>query len=238
MKIAILEDDETLALEVAELLRVEGHTPSVFLDGEHLVNTLLSSSFDLYVIDWNVPKINGLEVLKYIRHYYHSKSPVIFLSSNAGEDDAVLALKWGADDYCKKPIQANEFLARVSALGRRIGVNSSSSNKSIEIANYQLNPATHEILIDGEKITLSDMEFKLAYYMFSNLNSPISRTALLIEVWGKSEKLLTRTLDVHMTWIRKKLNLGANGKSLKLSAIYGYGYRLAEVFPEPEMADC
>lgn len=230
MKIAILEDDETLAIEVSNLLKAVDHTPSIFLDGEQLVNALEHESFDLYVIDWNVPKINGLEVLKYIRHYHHSKSPVIFLSSNSGENDVVLALKWGADDYCKKPIQGSEFIARVSALARRIGSDLSTSTQSIELGPYVLDPKTHSIYMDREKINLSVMEFKLAHYMFLHLNSPVSRTTLLIEVWGKPEKELTRTLDVHIAWIRKKLNIGASSQFLRLSAIYGYGYRLTEVF--------
>jgi DNA-binding response OmpR family regulator len=140
-----------------------------------------------------------------------------------------MALKWGADDYCKKPILAKEFIARVTALGRRIGTNLSQSTQPVEICGYLLNPGKHTVEIDGKTIALSEIEFRLAHYMFSRLNSPIARGTLLNEVWGRTDAEMTRTLDVHMTWIRKKLNIGASGQVLRLSAIYGYGYRLSEI---------
>jgi DNA-binding response OmpR family regulator len=154
------------------------------------------------------------------------------LTSNQDEIDVVAALQAGADDYCIKPVRSQELLARINALSRRAYPEVIHTFPR-ELRGYVFDDATRTVSFDGETVVLSEKEFDLAYYFFSNFDSPLSRKQLLIKVWGKEYKdfsrEVTRTLDVHVTFIRRKLKIGADGDKIRLVSIHSFGYRLVEI---------
>ena len=233
MHIAILEDETTLAEEVKLYLERDGHSATIFVDGEALLRALPRETFDLFILDWNVPKINGYEVLVRMRKNLRMIEPIVFLTSTDAEDEIVAALSAGADDYCIKPIRLREFSARISSAQRRVHMTHAPAfGREKEILGYRFNPITNLVRFDDQDVTLTEKEFALASFLFSELDRPLSRNRLLIEVWGSTGPELSRTLDVHIAWIRKKLHIGASGSRARLVAVYGYGYRLMQTFPE------
>lgn len=234
MYIAILEDEATLAEEVKLCLEQHGHRVQVFVDGTSITRSIRRDTFDLFVLDWNVPKMNGLEVLKDMRNNLKLSEPIIFLTSTDDESAIVEALSEGADDYCVKPVRLKEFMARVRALERRSGKTNAPASETKVIADFTFNPVDQSVKFGNEVVVLADKEFNLALFLFNNLDRPISRNRILMEIWERTDEELSRSLDVHIAWIRKKLNIGANGTAVRLTAIYGYGYRLMQVFKEEE----
>lgn len=229
MHIAVLEDEQSLAFDLANLLKKNGHEVSLFADGLHLIETLQAELYDMFILDWKVPSMSGLDVLKHIRSELGFKTPVIFLTSNDNESDIVNALSSGADDYSVKPLRPQELMARVNALVRRSYGAPKKSNVLETVLGYTFYNAERTVEFGGGKVTLTDKEFLLAHYFFTNLDRPLSRSHIMMRIWGQSEEGLSRTLDVHVAWIRNKLNIGAQADKVRLVAIHGYGYRLMQV---------
>jgi DNA-binding response OmpR family regulator len=232
MHIAILEDELTLAEEVKACLEQSEHTARIFSNGEDLIKYAARDTFDMFVLDWKVPKKNGFEVLKYLRETLRRTEPIIFLTSTDNEESIIAALSAGADDYCVKPVKLREFSARVNALHRRSFISATNTNDNKVIAGFTFQIASNTIQTPIGSVVLTEKEFCLAQRLFENLDRPIARTRLLLDVWGKNDDEISRTLDVHIAWIRKKLNIGAGSKTVRLTAIYGYGYRLMQMLPE------
>jgi DNA-binding response OmpR family regulator len=232
MQIAVLEDESVLSDYLNALLTKLGHDVTVFADGLQLTKVLNKQQFDLYILDWNVPKLTGMDVLKYIRQELAGNQPVLFLTSNQDEIDVVAALQAGADDYCIKPVRPQELLARINALSRRAYPEVIHTFPH-EIRGYTFEKATRMVNFGNESVVLSEKEFDLAYYFFSNFDSPLPRKQLLIKVWGKEHKdftrEFTRTLDVHVTFIRRKLKIGSDAEKIRLISIHSFGYRLVEI---------
>lgn len=232
MQIAVLEDESVLSDYLNALLTKLGHDVTVFADGLQLTKVLNKQQFDLYILDWNVPKLTGMDVLKYIREELAGNQPVLFLTSNQDEIDVVAALQAGADDYCIKPVRPQELLARINALSRRAYPEVIHTFPH-EIKGYKFEKATRMVNFGDESVVLSEKEFDLAYYFFSNFDSPLSRKQLLIKVWGKEHKdftrEFTRTLDVHVTFIRRKLKIGSDAEKIRLVSMHSFGYRLVEI---------
>jgi DNA-binding response OmpR family regulator len=229
MHIALLEDEPDLAADVRKLLEREGHAVVAFSSGNHIIRGLAKEAFDLLVLDWNVPGPNGLDVLMHVRRELQSAVPVMFLTSNSAEDQIVVALNAGADDYCGKPLRAHEFIARLRALERRSQrALSPPSTAPEEPPGYQFNEVDRCVDMGSEKVYLSEKEFALAKLLFQYLDRPISRSQIMAHVWGREEDVLSRTLDVHVSWLRRKLSLGAGGSDYRLLVVRGYGYRLVK----------
>lgn len=229
MYIGLLEDEPHLAQHVCELLESAGHTVSVFNNGEDMIKAVERDTIDLYVLDWRVPRVSGLEVLKHIRNIRTLKEPVLFLTSRTDEQDITEALNCGADDYCTKPVRPKEFLARIGALLRRTYPEHSNEDTTRVLLNYKFNKLENSVSFNGQTLTLSEKEFKLAMFLFENHDRAVSRERLLQEIWGGQGDALSRSLDVHASWLRKKLDLSATSHNLRLKPIYGFGYRLMAV---------
>ncbi len=229
MHIALLEDEPALAQEVRMLLQGLGHSVVLFPDGQRIVRGLLKDTFDLFVLDWHVPSPDGLQVLQHIRQTLHLSTPVIFLTSKNAEDGLALALNLGADDYCVKPLRPVEFCARIGALQRRF----QPAPTPIELAElfegFVFQRSARRVLVEGQPVALTEKEFDLALVLFQNFDRPLARNRLMQEVWGREEDALSRTLDVHISWLRRKLGIGAQGKRVRLNVVFGYGYRLMKV---------
>ena len=229
MYIGLLEDEPHLAQHVCEILEGAGHTVNTFNNGEDMVKAIGRDTIDMYVLDWRVPRMSGIEVLKHIREVRGLKEPVLFLTSRTDELDITEALNAGADDYCTKPVRPKEFLARIGALIRRTYPDRTNEDTTRTLLDYKFNKIDNSVEFGGQHITLSEKEFKLALFLFENHERAVSRERLLQEIWGGAGDALSRSLDVHVSWLRKKLDLSAISPTLRLKPIYGFGYRLMAV---------
>jgi two-component system response regulator RegX3 len=233
MYIGLLEDEPQLAHHVCEILEKAGHSTSHFANGADMIKAIGRDTIDLFVLDWRVPRVSGLEVLKHIRTVRGLKEPVLLLTSKTDEQDIIEALNAGADDYCTKPVRAQEFLARVTALLRRTYPDRGNQETSRQLLNYTFNKLDNSVHFASQSITLSEKEFNLALFLFENHERAVSRERLMQEVWGGQGDALSRSLDVHISWLRKKLDLTATAPHLRLKPIYGFGYRLMAVTQSP-----
>lgn len=229
MYIGLLEDEPQLAQHVCEILEKAGHSTILFSNGADMIKAIGRDTIDLFVLDWRVPRVSGIEVLKHIRNIRGLNEPVLFLTSRTDEQDIIEALNAGADDYCTKPVRPQEFLARVTALLRRTYPERKNQDTTRCLLEYTFNKIENSVSFSDEKITLSEKEFKLALFLFENHERAVSRERLMQEVWGGEGDALSRSLDVHISWLRKKLDLAATAPNLRLKPIYGFGYRLMAV---------
>lgn len=228
MRLALLEDDKTQSDLVAAWLREAGHDVHVFARADALIRAASHDSFDLFLLDWMLPDRSGPEVLRWLRHERGETAPVIFVTSRNAEEDIVVALGAGADDYMVKPVRRLELLSRVEAVWRRSRPLDAAS-AVVELPPYRLDLASHSVLRAGERIEgLTDKEFMLAVFLFRNLGRLLSRGHLLEAVWGLNAAVTTRTLDTHVSRLRAKLELGP-AMGLRLTSVYRYGYRLERV---------
>ena len=224
LNVAILEDEVAQSQLISTWLQASGYNCKEFHTGQALLDELESTCYDLMLVDWELPDINGPEVMRTIRHEFKLETPIIFITSRDSEEDIVKALDSGADDYLVKPVRQYEFLARVKANTKRNQINNKTITQ-IEHKPYSFNSSNQQALINGEIIELSSKEFELAFYIFSNEGELLDRKKILSAVWQQEADLNTRTVDTHMSIIRKKLSIGPeNGWRLK--SIYGHGYRL------------
>lgn len=226
MRIAILEDDREQAGLIATWLEMAGHHCAADHTSEAFLKTVLRESFDLLMIDWMVPRMSGIEVMKRYRESARDYTPVLFVTARDAEEDVVLALQAGADDYMSKPLRRNELLARVTALARR--ARSGAGEQQLpDSLPFTFDLETHSLALDGRPIDLTEREFELALFMFRNAGRVLSRGHILEMLWGVQQPdVQTRTVDTHISRLRKKLHLGGDSGWL-LTAVYQHGYRLA-----------
>lgn len=225
MKIFVLEDDSDQAQLIQLWLNEKGHTCECFSNGRDFIKKMPFEQPDLLLLDWNLPVISGLEVLNWVRSSDHSDLPVIFVTTRSNEDDLVKALDQGADDYLVKPIKQAELIARAQALHRRYA---KTSEVLLSVDPFTFNPNEHTISYNNQSIKFTAKEYQLANYFFSNPDRLISRDYLLETIWTKSSSISTRTVDTHISRLRKKLSLDG-GTGWKLVSVYHKGYRLIKV---------
>lgn len=227
MKIALLEDEIDQAKNLSDLLVSAKHHCEYFHTGKSFIYAVLHNSYDLLILDWQLPDTDGTEVLKTIRSQLNWRIPVIFLTSRDSEADIITALDAGADDYLVKPARAGELSARINALSRRIG-SESEEQEVLNIGPYEINLAKRTITVEGEAVTLTDKDFDLAVFMFKNIGRLLSRDFLLECVWGISIDINTRTVDTHVSRLRRKLNIKPEN-GFRIKTIYQHGYRLERI---------
>lgn len=227
MYIAVLEDDSDQADLLKSVLESADHTCRVFDAGERLLRSIGHDTFDLLIIDWMLPDIPGDEVLRRVRERLDWELPVLFVTQRDSEEDVVKALESGADDYMAKPVKPRELLARVGALGRR-GQQASLSEDTFEAGPLRFNLSDRAVYLDGERVSLTDTEYRLASLLFQNPGRLFSRSHILETVWGRSPDIDTRTVDVHVSRLRRKLRL-ADIPGFTLKSVYQQGYRLESV---------
>ena len=224
MRICVLDDEVIYTEFVTEALTAAGHTCSVFYDGKALISELSRDTFDLLVLDWNMPKMSGDTVLKWIRKNVTTHLPVLFLTSRSNEIDIVAMLKAGADDYIIKPVSRSLLLARVDMLLRR--ARPPEAVKSLQFFGiYDFDLEKRKVLVKGVPVTLTQKEFDLALLLFCNASKPLSRTRIREAVWHQDVDIPSRTMDTHISQIRSKLILRPQN-GCRIVPIYSYGYRL------------
>lgn len=185
-------------------------------------------SFDLFVLDWQVPDVSGAEVLQWLRGNISRTVPVLFVTVRDSEQDIVYALENGADDYMIKPARQNELIARVHALLRRAYPREEES--MLSYPPFEIDTRRGEVRRAGAKIELTPKEYDLTVILFRNLGRLMSRGHLQESVWGRSGDLATRTVDTHVSQVRKKLDLRPEA-GYRVVPVYNYGYRLEQCEP-------
>lgn len=225
MQIAILEDDAPQAELIHTYLRDAGHQCSIFETGESMLAALARGhGFDMLVLDWEIPDISGLDVLRWVRSTLGHELPVVFLTCRTLEEDLVIALQAGADDYIMKPIRRGELTARIAALFRRLAPGP-QLDAPFRVGAYDIDPARDRISLDGKAFDLAPKEYELAILFFRNPNRLFSRDVLSSTVWNRMIPATSRTLDTHLSNIRRKLHLRPEN-GVRLISSYALGYRL------------
>ncbi len=224
MRIDLLEDDPDQAAVIEHWLVEDGHEVRWFKASGELTRALHREVPDVLLLDWVLPESSGIDVLTWVRQSFLGQIPIVFLTAQDSEDHVVRALQAGADDYLVKPARRRELLARIQALGRRSGVISPGTPLA-NIEPYEIDPGRRTVAINGETVELTSKEFDLAVYFFSKVGHLVTRAALLEKVWGRSRIVTTRTVDAHVSRIRKKLQIDES-HGWRLISIYQHGYRL------------
>lgn len=225
-KVLIIDDE----MHIVELLRfnleTSGYKTIYSYDGFDGFIKAKEEKPDLILLDWMLPNISGIEVLKKIRQDAELKKiPVIMLTAKNMEDDKVEGLEVGADDYITKPFSIKELLARITSVMRRYGMNTGKESEELTAGNLKLNLTKHEVKINDKKVDLTLKEFELLKLLLKNRGKVLSRNFLLDEIWGYEYYGETRTVDVHIRYLRKKLEeAGADEKYIE--TIRGVGYKI------------
>ena len=223
MRIALAEDEQDLREQLAAIVVAGGHDIEVFANGKSLQTALKRDTYDVVLLDWNMPGLTGLDVLNWAAEHMECPPAFIMITSRSATDDVVRALEAGAVDYIIKP-EADEIIrARLEAAGRRIGF--ANSEARAEFGKYVLDRKAKTIEFDGEAIAVTAKEFDLADLMFQNVDKPLSRAYLFARVWGSDVELETRTIDVHISRLRSKLKLEP-GNGFVVRTVFGFGYRM------------
>jgi DNA-binding response OmpR family regulator len=198
----------------------------VFPTASDFRRRLGNEAVDLVLLDRSLPDARGLEVLSWIRQSPNASLPVIFLTASGDEADIVEGLAAGADDYVVKPPKQGELLARVAAVLRRRGVDAEGSD-TLELPPYSIDSQRRQVSINGEPVDLTQREYELACYLFRRQGRIVSRDALLENVWNLAGGVSTRTVDTHISRLRKKLGLSGE-YGWRLTAVYQHGYRIEQ----------
>lgn len=225
MKLAMLEDDAGFAVLLDHWLQADGHATKIYSSGTALLRDLRTTTFDLFLLDWNLPDISGIDVMTQMRRRLAISAPILFMTGRDSEDEVAQALTAGADDYMVKPLRERELLARIHALARRSQV--PVAPVDLRIGRYRVDQSSHRILLDEQPVALSGSEYELCLYFFRHRNALVSRGQIFMEVFGQSAALATssRAVDTHVSNLRKKLRLGEE-TGLRLASVHNIGYRL------------
>lgn len=211
-------------MTLSDRLRSEGFEVTAATDGETGLALALEKKFDLIILDVMLPRKNGFDVCRDLRQQNIS-TPILMLTAKGETIDKVLGLKLGADDYLTKPFEVIELLARVEALLRRARKTADSqSEKTFNFGNVLVNFRRAEVFKDNLPVELSAMEFKVLQYFIENRGKVVSRDELLDEVWGYDAMPTTRTVDVHIAWLRQKLEDNPR-YPYYIQTVHGFGYK-------------
>ena len=224
-KILIVEDEEGLVLSLEDRLRSEGYRVSSRMDGKSGEKEAGSGRYDLIILDVMLPERDGFQVCKNLRDSGVS-TPILMLTARSTALDTVTGLRTGADDYLRKPFDMQELLARVMALLRRGRTDAAKPQAEPEVLHFgqfTLNTRREELLRGSEPIPLNTQEYRLLKFFAENPQRVINRYELLDEVWGYDSVTTTRTVDVHVAWLRHKL--GERSRPRHLITVRGRGYR-------------
>ncbi len=224
MKILLVEDESGLILTLTDRLVSEGFEVESATDGMSGYEAALGGSFDLMILDVMLPKKNGYDVARDLRQK-GIDTPILMLTAKGETIDKVLGLKLGADDYLTKPFEVLELLARIEALLRRSSNPTNGSTADIfRFGAISIDFRRAEVLKAGDRIDLSAMEFKLLHYLIENQGNVHSRDQLLDAVWGYDAMPTTRTVDVHIAWLRQKLEENPRHPQF-IQTVHGLGYK-------------
>lgn len=224
-KILLVEDEIGIRITLSDRLRLEGYEVETAEDGEQGLKRARQGEFNLLILDIMLPKVNGLDLCRNIRQLGIG-TPVIMLTAKGQMVDKVIGLKLGADDYLTKPFDTLELLARIEALLRRSASPPEPGPGGCEFGDFKLDSRRTEVTCAGESLMLSAKEYQLLLYFTQHPDTTLSREVLLREVWGYQAMPSTRTVDVHVAWLRQKLEDDPK-KPRWITTIHGLGYRFS-----------
>jgi two-component system copper resistance phosphate regulon response regulator CusR len=222
MRILLVEDEEKVARFVARGLKAERYAVDIAADGKQGLDSIRSCSYDLIILDLNLPGISGTELLVHIRKT-HPHVPVLILTARDHIEDKVANFEAGADDYLTKPFSFAELLMRAKALLRRGPVTTSAT---LRVGELELDRVVHKVRRDGTPVELTAKEFSLLEYLMTNAGRVLSRTMIVEHVWDQSFEGLTNIVDVYMRQLRKKIDDGHERKLFR--TVRGVGYSITE----------
>ena len=212
-RILIAEDESRIALFLEKGLRAEGFTTTTAADGNDALAYARSGDFDLMILDIGLPGQDGFRVLRSLRTA-GSTMPVIILTARDGLDDTVAGLDYGADDYVGKPFRLAELLARVRALLRRL------TPETVDVGGVRMELSGRRVLVDGAEVNLANKEFELLRVLMLRAGQVVTRDEILREVWHDPDLKTSKTLDMHMSWLRRKI-----GGEQRIATVRGVGFR-------------
>jgi DNA-binding response OmpR family regulator len=229
MRIAAVDDDPAQLDLIKAVVVSMGHDCHPFVDGTSLLRLLPRETFDLFIVDWELPDISGPRVIRAIRDMSMSPMPILMMTNRSDERDIVEGLNCGADDYMVKSTRVAELRARLMALLRRGG--HASATTEMAWGRYRFLVQERTVWQEDAQIeTLTHKEFDLALLLFRNIGRLLSRGHLIEAVWGIGSDISSRSLDVYVSHVRSKLGLRAPS-GYRLVSVYNHGYRLEETSP-------
>jgi two-component system alkaline phosphatase synthesis response regulator PhoP len=223
-RVLLVEDEPGLVLTLTDRLAREGYEVESTADGESGLERAASESFDLILLDVMLPRMNGFDVLRELRRR-GVETAVIMLTARGQVVDKVVGLKLGADDYVTKPFEMVELLARVEAKLRRAPV-AAQPAEGYQFGEIRVDFRRAEVIRHGGPLELSAREFQLLRYFIEHRGATLTRDELLNEVWGYNSMPSTRTVDVHVAWLRQKIEPNPRHPQYILT-VHGMGYKFA-----------
>jgi two-component system response regulator CpxR len=225
--ILLVDDDSELCVLLTEFLRREGFTVDCAYDGHRGLEMAQKPGVDLVVLDVMLPGIDGFEILKRLRQ--HSKVPVMMLTARGEDVDRIVGLELGADDYLPKPFNPRELAARIRAVLRRYAPRPAAPASRVEMNGIMLDPGTREVFSNGKPVELTTFEFDILELLMRSAGRVLSRDTLMENFYSRKATPFDRSLDMHISHLRKKLE---NGDAL-IKTIRGVGYQFARSPEEP-----
>ena len=219
--ILIVDDDVELCSLVGEYLQAEGFQVEAVHDGELGLERALAGQHLLVVLDVMLPKMNGFDVLRRLRNT--SRIPVLLLTARGEDVDRIVGLEIGADDYLPKPFNPRELVARIRAVLRRTKTAEGSPGDTLRVGGIELNPATRTVLQDGKRVDLTSVEFNLLQVLLQEAGQVVSRERLVDSVLGRKFSPFDRSIDMHVSKVRKKLGDADDGADY-IKTVRGVGY--------------
>jgi DNA-binding response OmpR family regulator len=223
-RILIIEDEPAVASVIQKTLAEERYEPSVAMDGESALSHIHRFDYDLLIMDVMIPGINGIDLTRQVRKQ-SIRTPILMLTALGSTDNIVAGLDAGADDYLTKPFKIAELLARVRSLLRRNTPGSAAAD-TLAFSDITLNLDEKNARRNDQLIELTATEFRLLEYLMRNPRKVLSRMDILEKVWGYDFQLNTKTVDVYINYLRKKLEGPAGGRVIH--TVVGMGYILKE----------
>ena len=227
MRVAIADDEIDVTQFLAKIVEEQGHVAVTFSDGQLLAQALVRDTFDLVIIDWMMPGKDGLATIKWMEETLTERPPVIMMTNRTAKQDISDALNAGADDYITKPEDRTVIASRINAILRRTSSKGAFETKAT-YGKYELDRIDQTVTVDGKTISLTAKEFELADLFFRNRDRTLSRNYIMETIWRTTVSLATRTLDMHISRVRSKLNLNPEN-GFRIFTVFGYGYRLETI---------
>jgi DNA-binding response OmpR family regulator len=225
-KILVVDDDKKTVELIRLYLEREGHLVVAAYNGKEALDLARRKRFDLVVLDLMLPEMDGLDVCRTLRE--DSDIPIVMLTARTTEEDVLLGLDLGADDYIPKPFSPRTLVARVQAVLRRTGNVDTTEPAQIQVGDLEMDYMRHEVRVQKQPVDLTPKEFKVLEIMIREPGRVFSRVELLENAFGFSYEGLERTVDVHIMNLRRKIEANP-ARPAYIETVYGVGYRLAEV---------
>lgn len=224
MIIAVLDDDPEQVEAIQAVVEAAGDKAVGFSRAAALLSALRRETFDLLIVDWSLPDRSGLEVIQWVRANLDPPPPMLLVTNRTDDADIVAGLEAGADDYLAKPLPGPVLAARIGALLRR-AYRRAPEGRLEEHAGFLFDATQSTARFAGRTVALTTKEFALALVLFRNLQRALARSYLIESVWGADPNVNSRSLDMHVSRVRTKLNLRPE-EGFRLTPVYSYGYRL------------